>query len=120
MANIITTTDLASYLRETALDTAAATLYVDLANGIVSEVLPDVVLPAPARVRAITLEVAARAYRNPNGYSSETIDDYTYRRDAETRQAGVYLTTSEREELHDFSGAAMTGAYSVDLGTPTP
>jgi hypothetical protein len=97
--DIIYIDDLAAYLNDNTVTTSVnAALIVELANQLVSDITGDQTTP-PARVRAITFEVAARAFRNPEGYSSETIDDYTYRRDAETRRAGVYVTPSEREEL---------------------
>lgn len=102
MFDIFAPDDLASYLR-LELDEAMASLS-ELANGIVMETigtLPDVV---PVRLKALALEVAARAYRNPSGYSSETIDDYTYRLPADTRHAGVYLTAAERAEIADLGG----------------
>jgi hypothetical protein len=113
---IITKAELASYLRDPDVNTNTdADLIVSLADGLVAEIVgaPTTV---PTRVKAITLEVAARAWRNPKGYSSETIDDYTYRRDADTRRAGVYLTDGERAELQSFD--VMSNAYSLDLGTP--
>lgn len=102
--DVITITDLASYLREANLDEAAAALYVELASGLVTDVTGDLTEPYPARVRAITLEVAARAYRNPEGATSETIDDYTFRRDGETASGGVYLTAAESSSLARLSG----------------
>lgn len=99
MTEIITTEELAAYLQDSTITDDVAGLVVDLANEIVTDVVGAQDDPYPARVRAITFEVAARAFRNPEGYSSETIDDYTYRRDAETRRAGVYLTETERAEL---------------------
>jgi hypothetical protein len=113
MATIITAPDLQGYLRE---PTADVTLLVDLANGVVSETLGTVPSPIPTRLRAITLEVAARAYRNPAGYASETVDDYTYRLPSETRKAGVYLTAAERAELLDTFGPSLAAAYTVPLG----
>lgn len=113
---IITPNDLASYLRESELD-PSADLLVDLANGIVSDVTGDLVAPYPSRVRAITLEVAARAYRNPQGASSETIDDYTFRRDGDTAAGGVYLTRAERSELSGAVGFTA-GAYTVGVVSP--
>lgn len=110
--DIIIKDDLTSYLRQPGAD---VDFTIELANGIVGEVIGDLT-PIPFRVKAITLEVAARAYRNPGGYSSETIDDYTYRRDAETRQAGVYLTDSERAELLGFSGQVSQVVYTIPLG----
>src|SRR4051812_31726872 len=106
---VITQSDLISYLRE---PDAEVSMIVELADGIVSEVVGTVPFPVPTRMRAIALEVAARAYRNPNGYSSETIDDYTYRRDNSTQQAGVYLTDAERMELLALDGFLSAGAYS--------
>lgn len=115
---IITNDDLASYLRDPSLssDTTVG-LFVDLANGVVEDVT-GTLATAPTRVKAITLEVAARAYRNPNGYSSETVDDYTYRRDADTRQAGVYLTAGERSELLSFTTTPQRTAYTVAMASP--
>ena len=115
---IITTDDLASYLRDPAVSgDANAVLYVELANGIVEEVT-GTLTSVPTRVKAIALEVAARAWRNPNGYSSETIDDYTYRRDADTRQAGVYLTDSERAELVTYGGKTVRRVGTIPLTNP--
>lgn len=113
---IITTTDLASYLREASLDEGAALLYVELANGVVSEAAGSLTEPFPARVRAITLEVAARAYRNPDGYATEAIDDWRGGRSADTAEAGVYLTKVEARTLGRFTGSA--GAYSIPLTSP--
>lgn len=119
MASIISTSDLASYLETTA--TPAFDLKVELANGIVSE-LPysdGVPSPVPMRMKAITLEVAARGIRNSEGYSSETIDDYTYRRAEGTREAGVYLTPAEREELLGFGSTRPRGSfYTVGMVSP--
>lgn len=110
---IISDADLASYLRLSAVD-SSVTLFAQLANGVVEDITGPLTT-VPIRVKAITLEAAARAYRNPNGYSSETIDDYTYRRDAATRQAGVYLTSAEAAELALYGGNATGGAYVVSL-----
>ena len=112
----ITTTDLSSYLRDPQADPDAATV-VELANGVVNDVIGDLD-PLPTRVTAITLEVAARAWRNPHGYSSETVDDYTYRRDAETRRAGVYLTDDERAELGLMVTPTRGSFFSMPLTSP--
>lgn len=110
--DIIDVLDLASYLGS-AIDPARADFLVTLANDLVTEVYGSAT-PAPARVRAITVEVAARAYRNPGGFSSETIDDYTYRRDADTRQAGVYLTDDERSQVERLAGVrSSSGAFTI-------
>lgn len=93
--DIITPQDLASYLDDPSLVTSnRAILLVDLANSLITDSY-GTATRVPTNVKVVTLEVAARAFRNPGGYSSETIDDYTYRRDADTRQAGIYLTDAE-------------------------
>ncbi|WP_117198974.1 hypothetical protein [Nocardiopsis sp. TNDT3] len=51
----------------------------------------------PEQVRTITLESAARRWRNPEGYTGETDGDYNYRQDAEN--ASVYLLEPERDIL---------------------
>lgn len=96
---MFTLTELASYLPETATDPARAGLIRDLTLGLIYETIPPITADTSVVAKAIGLEVAARAYRNADGYSSETVDDYTYRRDAATRAAGVYLTADERSTL---------------------
>ena len=116
--SIISDFDLASYLDVEI--TPSLSLKVDLANGLVSELPYATPLAAtpPTRVKTITLEVAARAVRNPNGYSSETVDDYTYRLPTESRAAGVYLTPAERAELLTIGGASSDTFYTVATVSP--
>ena len=111
---VISDADLASYLRMGSPDATVA-LFAGMASDLVEDVT-GTLGTVPTRVKAIALEVAARAYRNPNGYSSETIDDYTYSRDTDTRQAGVYLTATEAAELATFTGTALSGPFTIPLG----
>lgn len=108
MVDIIDAPGLASYLRDPALeDDESLAQIVELTNGIIAEFLSlDESQPydPPARVRAVAYEVAARAYRNPEGYASEQIDDYKYSRPAATRAAGVYLTDDEETRLLQADG----------------
>ena len=114
---MFTLDELASYLPETANDPGRAGLLRDLTLGLIGRTIgptpsdPD----AATVVKAIGLEVAARAFRNADGYSSETVDDYTYRRDAGTRAAGVYLTPDERAQLLDLAGTPRAKVRSVRL-----
>jgi len=58
---------------------------------------------APAAVRAVALSVAARAYDNPSGLRSESIDDYsTTRAGSDDDLAGITLTAAERAALKPY------------------
>lgn len=111
---VITEAELVSYLRLSAPDASTA-LFVMLTNGLIEDIA-GTLTPVPTRVKTIALEVAARAYRNPEGYASESIDDYTYRRPTETRSAGIYLTGAEASELALFGGQATGGPFVISLG----
>lgn len=104
--DFITGAELASYLRVEQDD--AIDLYTDLANGLISDFLGlsegETLDPVPTATRTIAFEVAGRAYRNPDGLTSEAIDDYKYSRPAATRNAGVYLTDDEKDELRGATG----------------
>jgi pyruvoyl-dependent arginine decarboxylase (PvlArgDC) len=96
---LFTLTDLASYLPETAENIPRATLLQSLTVGLIYETIPQDVADASIQAQAIGLEVAARAYRNADGYAQERVDDYSYQRPADTQAAGVYLTEDERATL---------------------
>lgn len=102
------TSELASYLQQSSINEGAAELLLELTEGLIEDVygaaLPD---PAPARLKRIALEVAKRAYLNPNGYVSESLGDYSYSRGSHGRgptQHGVFLTTAERQAIVSASG----------------
>lgn len=112
---MFTLDELASYLQVDSITEATGTLLRDLTEGLILDVVGVAASNNP-RVKPIALEVAARAYRNANGYASETVDDYTYRRAAETAGAGVYLTESERVTLLAVrSGGATSRVRSVRM-----
>jgi len=96
---LFTLDELASYPGTEGIPPATAELLRDLTLGLIYELVPAEVAEASTLARSIALEVTARAYRNPNGYASETVDDYTYRRPTVTASSGVYLTADERSQL---------------------
>ncbi len=50
----------------------------------------------PPEITTVVLQAARRDWRNLEGYTSETIDDYTWRRDGDQAAGtGVYLTDAE-------------------------
>jgi len=109
MASIISSDDLTSYLPGVTIPAASLTLYVRLANGIVTDVIGSLE-KIPERVEAITLEAAARGVDSSQPTSITTsFDDTTrtIRREGLTRAAakrGVYLTDGERDELLRLAG----------------
>ena len=104
---VITADELASYLGTTV--TPGLSLIVDLVNGEIEDawinppVDPE---PVPARVRALALNVGARAAGNVKGLTSwtKTWDDVTVteRMEAGTleEQRGVFLTDADLEVLN--------------------
>lgn len=103
--------ELITYLREpkASVDAEAAEQVLHQANELVDAVAglaPS--QPDPAGVTAIRLEVAARAYRNPNGYAGGRLGDYA----APTLpggRSGVYLTDQERADLLGRPAGQVTG-----------
>jgi hypothetical protein len=114
---LFTTDELAAYPGTEGLTTETADLLQELAEGLIFEVVPQATAETTTVAKAIALEVVARAYRNPGGYSSETVDDYTYRRDSATRAAGVYLTPEERALLTALTDTPRRRVRSVRLSS---
>lgn len=96
---LFTADELAAYPGTEGIPLATAELLQDLAEGLVYELIPQATADASMKAKGIALEVVARAYRNPNGYAAENVDDYSYRRPTATAASGVYLTTDERAQL---------------------
>ncbi len=102
----VTVSEFASYVQQD-VDTATATLLLGLAEGMVAEIvgaaLPD---PATPAQRAVILEAVRRAYVNPEGWTSEQIDDWAGRRDPS--DVGLFVTDSERATLLPGASDAFT------------
>lgn len=92
---------------------ATVELLRDIAEAKIFRVIPEEQAVNNAEVKGIALEVVARALRNTNGYSSETVDDYTYRRASGTGAAGVYLTGDEKATLAGIRTGASARVRSV-------
>lgn len=98
MVAIATVEELASALQSD-LDTATANLLLlDLAQGLIAEVIGDLD-PWPVTAKAIALAVAARAYVNPDGLRQETVGGTTSIYNAPLYSNGVYLSESEEARL---------------------
>lgn len=113
---LFTQPELASYLAETPLkDAVRAQLLSELAEGLITARLSDDVNPAHLRVKAIALEVTARAYRNPEGYIDESVDDWRGRLPDDVARAGVFLTLAEGSELDSLSPTVRRKVRSTRL-----
>lgn len=71
--------------------------------------------PLPEALELVTLQAAARAYENPYGATSksEGVDDYQTSERFHVKEAGVYLTDSEREMLLPLSGRRFGGLGTI-------
>ncbi len=100
MVDALSPADLASYPGNPAADATQGQvdLIVRLTNGQIAEIT-GTLESIPARIESIALEVAARAFRNPDGASEERVDDYATKRPAGQESAGVYLTAWERAQV---------------------
>lgn len=65
------------------------TLEADITAGTVSV----------STVVRVLATMVIRVLRNPNGYLQESIDDYTYRRDAAVSAGLLYLTSDELADI---------------------
>lgn len=101
---IINAAELIAYPGAGAPSQDAADIWVGLVNGLVTEAWANPVTPVPFKVKAIALEAAGRAARNPKALASWTrTTDQTSRTervsDKVLARIGVYLTPEERSEL---------------------
>lgn len=74
------------------------------------------VSPLPRIVRLITLRVAERAVRNPEGFSSESAGDYSYQRNGAVGEGGLYLTAREIAQLRRAGGKSGLWTQQVTRG----
>jgi hypothetical protein len=87
MADLFTLDEFASYIQQD-VDTSTATVVRRVASGWLMSATGVNVwpVPTPDDVWTWALELAAIAYRNPDGTSSETVDDYTHMADRARRK----------------------------------
>jgi hypothetical protein len=109
--------EFAAYLQVSSVNSDTFDLLYALAEGEVESETGDVdelTEAQAARAKVIALEVAARAYRNPNGVTSWAIDDARFTRESEA--VGVYLTAAERARLRQLvadTDSTVTGSVAL-------
>lgn len=125
MANIAELTELASAL-QCDLDTATANLLLlDLAQGLITEVI-GAQNPWPTVAKSTALTAAARAYRNPEGVRTEAVGGINLGYNDPLYRMGVYLSDQERADLirwktnHDSGKGGPAGYFPEPMGYPDP
>src|SRR5690348_10331589 len=92
----------------TASEQAQATQWISDALMLIGARLGDTALLDQAVLDYVVREAVVARFRNPDGYQSETIDDYTYRLPNETRRITIL------PEWWDLlSPATQSGAFST-------
>lgn len=93
---------------QAALDDASALVRAEAGKSWVDT--DGTTITAPAQVLTIVVKAALREFKNPDGFSSEQMGDYSYRTD---HTGGVYLTDDERRIVRQAAGAGAYGAWTV-------
>ena len=96
--------DLQTFLGNSSIDSNRALMMLDGAYNLCS----SIVTPLPETAAFVVLTVAARAFSNPEGITSETVGPFSVQR----ASAGLYLTKSDKATLRRLSG--RKGAFSAD------
>ena len=125
MANIAELTELASALQSD-LDTATANLLLlDLAQGLITEIIGDQD-PWPKTAKTVALTAAARAYRNPEGVRQDQVGGTNQVYSDPLYRMGVYLTADERADLirwkndHDGGAGGPMASFPASQAWPDP
>lgn len=92
---------------QAALEDASALVRAEAGKTWLDE---DGLVTAPAQVVTIVIKASLREYKNPDGFTSEQMGDYSYRTD---NAGGVYLTEDERRIVRDAAGASAAGIWDV-------
>jgi len=110
MAELFTIEEFESYLQQD-VDTSSATVARRVASGWLKSAtgLADWAVPVDDQLFGWGLELAAIAFRNPDGAASESIDDHNVSWDA-----------SRRADILAVAKAAYTGAGSPRFSFPQP
>ena len=66
--------------------------------------------------KRIVSTMVIRVLKNPDGLLTETIDDYTYRRDSAVSAGALYVSGEELDQLRTPRRRRRRGAFSIKLG----
>lgn len=74
--------------------------------------LGDLTLLNQPALDYVTREAVVARFRNPEGYSSESVDDYTYRHGSETRRVTIL------DEWWRLLAPSSSSAFTVQVSSP--
>lgn len=119
--NPVTTDDLTARWRPlTDAEQSVASALLDDAWAILNTLAPavsDLESDSPAEAVAKSLVCAAvlRVMRNPDGNKSESIDDYSFTRDASVAGGGLYYSDDELELVRGVEPKARSYTYANEV-----
>ena len=99
---------------------ARVNYWLDAAELQIKARLGDVALLDQAALRFVETEAVAARMMNPEGYQSESIDDYTYRYGSETRQVVIRDEWWRLLDPDTGAGAFSARPYLVPAAPPLP
>lgn len=92
-----------------ALDDASTLIRAEAGTDWVAS--DGVTVTAPPVVVTVAVAAALRVYRNPDGYSGESVGDYSYQYARES--TSTYLTAAEVRMIRQAAGRTSAGVYTV-------
>lgn len=116
----VTISDIETALGRTLSSTeqAQATQWISDALLLIGARLGDTTLLDQTNLDYVVREAVVARFRNPDGYQSETIDDYTYRLPNETRRITILPEWWDLLSPDKVSGAFSTRPnFELDDGT---
>lgn len=79
----------------------------------------DTTITAPHDVIVVTLQSALRVYRNPDGYTGESVGDYSYQFGQAHGSVDVYLNAEEKALIHAAVDRVQGRGFTGSIGVPS-
>jgi hypothetical protein len=123
---LASSSDLAAWLRVSfsAADEEWADLLLDAVSVLVRSERPELTwTPVPDLARVVTLEVAARVWRNPDAATSVSVSTGPFGKSltfADPRAVGLYLSSDDKAQLARIPGARIKGLHTISTTRVDP
>lgn len=95
---------------QAALDDVSALVRAEAGQNWLSEAHNTTTVTAPPQVVAVVIRAAIREFKNPDGFQTEQLGDYSYRTE---NTSGVYLTEDEKTIIRKAAGLGSAGLWTV-------